>query len=81
MCLSCNPGDKYNETINDCQICDLKEYPIIIENFNECRYYSFKNCELYNTICKSFEEDENLCKKSSYNNTCLISNKNYKILL
>jgi len=80
VCLSCAPGYKYNALINNCEACSSNEYPVAIESFDSCRYHSSKNCDLYTTICHTFEEEENICKKNGYSNTCLISTSNYRIL-
>ena len=85
MCLSCIPGYKYNKTTRGCQTCNENEYPITNENFDGCNASYSQNCELYITYCNSFyiEEHEKICEKNNYkytNATCIISNKNNKIL-
>ena len=84
-CLSCNPGYKYNLTTKTCETCKENEYPITEENFDKCQNAYPQNCELYNTLCNSLENEkhEEECEKNNYiynNKTCVISNKSYKIM-
>ena len=83
-CLSCKPGYIYNDTTKNCIPCDKGEYPITIENFDGWIDSFSQYCELYTTYCKPLENDkhEKVCEENNYNinDTCIISNNNYKIL-
>ena len=85
ICLSCFPGFIYNETTSACEGCNDNDYPITIEYFEGCLDSFSENCELYITQCIPLakEEHEKLCEKNNNGNsrgTCIISNKNNKIL-
>ena len=85
ICLSCNPGFKFNENTKGCQTYNENEYPITVENFDNCKNSYSQNYELYTTYCEPLENEkhEKECEKNNYiynNGTHLISNKSYKIL-
>ena len=89
ICLSCIPGYIYNKEIKRCEACKENEYPISIENFDNCIDAYSQNCELYTTYCISLknEELEKICMKNNINfnnfnnEKCMISNKKQIIFI
>ena len=58
ICLSCNPGFKYNYKTNECEKCNENEFPVILSNFDNCIDTSdHQYCDLYTTYCKPLEND------------------------
>ena len=62
ICLSCNRGYKYDNITKECKKCEENEYPIIINDFENCeKNIRTSFCDKYITYCKKIENEEIIC--------------------
>ncbi len=61
-CLSCNKGFVFDESTNECKKCKNNQLAIITGNFYQCKRPKENTyCNLYNTQCISYNEQEIIC--------------------